>query len=85
MFTERIIANLAKRYYGLPGPPANAAEQLERGKKRIELLRAELEALDSQLAECPEAKVRRERQALEAADRGRSSVVGPPEAQAWQP
>jgi len=44
-----------------PPPPANAKEQLERGKKRIVKLRGELTTIDEDIAKTPEAKEKREK------------------------
>lgn len=44
-----------------PGPPANAAQQLEAGKQRIAALQKELNEIDGQLLATPEAAEKRAR------------------------
>jgi hypothetical protein len=58
-------AYLSSQFVNLPGVPDNAAEQLERGKKRIESLRAELEAVEAAILNTPEMAGHRQLQLVE--------------------
>jgi len=46
-------------------PPANAAEQLEQGNKRIKALRKQLAEFDKELGETPEAQKRRKSEEID--------------------
>jgi len=50
-------------------PPANAAEQLEQGRKRIETLRKQLAEIDEELGETPEALEHRKSEETDRARR----------------
>lgn len=60
-------AELAQRFRNVPGPPQNAPEQLEAGRKRINALKAKIRRIDAKLAESPRAVRRNEREAQQQA------------------
>ena len=62
-----------ERRLAVCGPPFDAAEQLTRGKQRIEKLRAQIAKIDKQLSDLPDAKsnVRGQATAADARDRQR--------------
>ena len=49
-------AGLAARYSSCPPPPADAPEQLERGRERIRMLQDELDAINAELERSPAAR-----------------------------
>jgi len=62
-------AAMARQYSNCPPPPADAAQQLERGKARIEGLRAELQALDLLIQDDSTAQVARQMASMRAEQR----------------
>lgn len=56
---EQQLANKMKYANTLPGPPADAKQQLERGAERIEKLRGELAAMNREISQLPEETAHR--------------------------
>lgn len=68
-------ASLARVYTNLPGPPADAAEQLKAGQQRIQKIREELATINAQLEDKAETARRMAEQQRQDGIRSRNAAA----------